>query len=49
MYGTSRHFAEQYRKTGVSAKVTEADPHRSGASGWLGGAARAGILGADWA
>lgn len=28
MYGTSRHFAEQYRKTGVSAKVTEADPHR---------------------
>ncbi|GAB3505008.1 flagellar export chaperone FliS [Pseudoxanthomonas daejeonensis] len=28
MYGSSRHFAEQYRKTGVSAKVNEADPHR---------------------
>jgi flagellar protein FliS len=28
MYGSSRHFAEQYRKTGVSASVSEADPHK---------------------
>lgn len=28
MYGSSRHFAEQYRRTGVAASVTEADPHK---------------------
>lgn len=28
MYGPNRRYAEQYRKVGVSASVTEADPHR---------------------
>lgn len=28
MYGSSRHYAEQYRKLGVAASVTEADPHK---------------------
>ncbi|WP_028917079.1 flagellar export chaperone FliS [Pseudoxanthomonas sp. J35] len=28
MHGSSRHYAEQYRRTGISASVAEADPHR---------------------
>ncbi|MCD7099424.1 flagellar export chaperone FliS [Stenotrophomonas sp. MMGLT7] len=28
MYGSSRQFAEQYRKVGVSTSVTDADPHK---------------------
>ncbi|HBN53526.1 flagellar export chaperone FliS [Stenotrophomonas sp. MYb238] len=28
MYGSSRNYAEQYRKVGVSTKVVDADPHR---------------------
>ncbi len=28
MYGSSRQFAEQYRKIGVSTSVTDADPHK---------------------
>lgn len=28
MHGTSRQFAEQYRKVGVSSSATEADPHK---------------------
>ena len=28
MYGSSRQYAEQYRKVGVSTSVTDADPHK---------------------
>ena len=28
MYGSSRNYAEQYRKVGVSTKVVDADPHK---------------------
>lgn len=28
MYGSSRQYAEQYRKVGVSTAVTDADPHK---------------------
>jgi len=28
MYGSSRQYAEQYRKVGVSTSVMEADPHK---------------------
>jgi len=28
MHGTSRQFAEQYRKVGVSSSATEANPHK---------------------
>lgn len=28
MYGANRHYAEQYRKVGVSTKVADADPHQ---------------------
>ncbi len=28
MYGPSRNFADQYRRTAVSARVAEADPHQ---------------------
>ncbi len=28
MYGANRHYAEQYRKVGVSTRVTDADPHQ---------------------
>lgn len=28
MYGSSRHYAEQYRKVGVSTRVVDADPHK---------------------
>ena len=28
MYGANRHYAEQYRKVGVSSRVVDADPHR---------------------
>jgi flagellar protein FliS len=28
MYGANRHYAEQYRKVGVSTRVVDADPHR---------------------
>ncbi|WCE03741.1 flagellar export chaperone FliS [Pseudoxanthomonas sp. JBR18] len=28
MYGSSRQYAEQYRKVGVTTSVTEADPHK---------------------
>lgn len=28
MYGPSRKFADQYRRTGVSSRVAEADPHQ---------------------
>ncbi|HBK46810.1 MAG TPA: flagellar export chaperone FliS [Xanthomonadaceae bacterium] len=28
MYGSSRQYAEQYRKVGVASSVTEADPHK---------------------
>ncbi|MFG3447961.1 MULTISPECIES: flagellar export chaperone FliS [unclassified Stenotrophomonas] len=28
MYGSSRQFAEQYRKVGVSSAVNDADPHK---------------------
>jgi len=28
MYGPSRNFAEQYRRTAVSSRVAEADPHQ---------------------
>lgn len=28
MYGSSRNFADQYRKVGVTASVSEADPHK---------------------
>ena len=28
MYGSSRQYAEQYRKVGVSTGVTDADPHK---------------------
>lgn len=28
MYGSSRQFAEQYRKVGVTSSVADADPHK---------------------
>ncbi len=28
MYGSSRQYAEQYRKVGVTTAVTDADPHK---------------------
>ena len=28
MYGANRHYAEQYRKVGVTSRVVDADPHR---------------------
>ncbi len=28
MYGANRHYAEQYRKVGVSSRAIDADPHR---------------------
>lgn len=28
MYGSSRHYAEQYRQVGVSTRVVDADPHK---------------------
>jgi flagellar secretion chaperone FliS len=28
MYGSSRQYAEQYRKVGVSTAITDADPHK---------------------
>ncbi len=28
MYGSSRQYAEQYRKVGVATAVTDADPHK---------------------
>jgi len=28
MYGSNRHYAEQYRKVGVSTRVDDADPHK---------------------
>ena len=28
MYGTSRHFADEYRRTGIATRVSEADPHK---------------------
>ena len=28
MYGANRHYAEQYRKVGVSTRVVDADPHK---------------------
>ncbi len=28
MYGSNRHFAEEYRKVGVTTSVVDADPHK---------------------